>query len=416
MILEKEKILPAKVTLSHVTGRALNGVAKAVSAGPHRYLSIDFFRGLTVAFMIIVNTPGSLEYNYAPLNHAQWFGCTLADVVFPSFLFLVGVSMWFSFAKYGREWSAEGGWKILRRTLLIFLIGFLLNKFPVYWKNLDHWRLMGVLQRIALSYGIASVLVLSLRRRALILVSVGLLFLYWGLLNWFATPGGDPYGINTNAMLALDRWIYGVEVNTALQVDHWLFGDSYFWHGNGLHFDPEGLLGALPSVVTVIIGWLSGWLMTFRSKQKDLLLRDLLLFGVILGFAGLVWGEVFPISKKLWTGSYVLYTGGLSMIFLTACIWLIDMRGWRRGTGFFLVFGSNPLFAFVLSEAIEQILYSIGCNTGGSRHDAYEWLYFHYFQPIEGAALGSFLFALCYMLLCWLICRWLYARKIFIKI
>ena len=412
--------MPAKVTLSPVTGGVpngtVNGAAKSAALGSHRFLSIDFFRGCVVAFMIVVNTPGTLQHIYAPLNHAIWFGCNLADVVFPSFLFLVGVAMWFSFAKYDRRWSAEAGWKILRRTALIFLIGFLLNKFPVYWKNLDHWRLMGVLQRIALSYGIASVLVLTLSRRMLMFASAGILLLYWGLLNWFSVPGGDPYGIDTNAMLSLDRWIYGVEVDAALHIDHWLYGDNYFWHGNGFHFDSEGLLGTLPSIVSVIFGWMSGWLMTFRSRQKGLLLRDLFLFGVLFGIAGLAWGEVFPISKKLWTSSFVLYTGGITMIFLAACIWLIDMRGWRKGVGFFLVFGSNPLFAFILSEAVEQIFFNIQCESGGTQHDAYEWIYVHCFKIIEGGSLGSLLFALCYMLLCWLVCRWLYVRKIFIKI
>lgn len=413
MTLEKEKILLAKVTVRDVTNDVINGSEKTVvPAQVNRYMSIDFFRGLVVAFMIVVNTPGTLEYAYAPLEHALWFGCTLADVVFPSFLFLVGVSMWFAFAKYGRQWSPEAGWKILRRTLLIFVIGLLLNKFPVYWKHLDHWRIMGVLQRIALSYGLASVLVLLLSRRALIAVSIGILLLYWGILNWFATPGGDPYGIDTNAMLRLDRWIYGIEVDAALHIDHWLFGDDYFWHGNGFHFDSEGLLGVLPSIVTVILGWMSGAILTHRTARKGLLLRDLVAFGIICGFAGLAWGFYLPISKKLWTSSYVLYAGGVSMIMLATCIWLIDVKKWRAGTGFFLVFGANPLFAFVLSEALEQIAFSIPCGDV----DAYGWIYQHFFRPIEGGELGSLLFALTYLLFCWLICGWLYKRKIFIKI
>jgi predicted acyltransferase len=362
--------------------------------------------------MLVVNAPGTLQHIYGPLAHAHWFGCTLADLVFPSFLFLVGVSMWFSFAKCDRRWSAEVGKKILRRAALIFLIGFLLNKFPVYWENLDHWRVMGVLQRIALSYGIAAILVLTLSRKALVAVSICVLLLYWGILNWFASPGGDPYGMDTNAMLLLDRWVYGIEVEAALHVDHWLFGDDYFWHGNGFHFDSEGLLGTLPSVVTVILGWMCGELLSRYSKEKDILLRNLLAFGVICGFAGLAWDLVFPISKKLWTSSYVLYAGDMSMLMLAACVWLIDVRGWRSGTGFFLVFGANPLFAFVLSEGLEQIAFSIPCGDG----DAYEWLYVQFFKPIDGGAFGSFLFALSFMLLCWLICRWLYVRRIFVKI
>lgn len=414
MALEKEKILPAKITIRPETNGKSNGSVKYVVAPAvsDRFLSVDFFRGLVVAFMIVVNTPGTLEYVYDPLEHARWFGCTLADVVFPSFLFLTGVSMWFSFARFDRKWTPEAGWKILRRTVLIFLIGFLLNKFPVYWKNLDHWRIMGILQRIALSYGLAAVLVLNLRPKLLMTVSGAVLLLYWGILNWFATPGGDPYGIDTNAMLRLDRWIYGIEVEAALQVDHWLFGDDYFWHGNGFHFDSEGLLGVLPSIVTVILGWMSGAMLSRHSGRKGLLLRNLVIFGISCGFAGLVWGLFFPVSKKLWTSSYVLYTAGVSMIMLATCIWLIDVRKWRTGTGFFLVFGANPLFAFVLSEALEQIAFSIPSGEG----DAYGWLYAHFFKAVGDGEFRSLLFALSYMLLCWLICRWLYVRKVFVKI
>lgn len=413
MASEKEKILPAKIIFrSETNGMQISSAKPHDSPGRGRYLSIDFFRGVVVAFMIVVNAPGTLDHVYDPLEHALWFGCTLADVVFPSFIFLVGVSMWFSFAKFERRWSPEAGWKILKRVALIFIIGVLLNKFPVFWKNLDHWRMMGILQRIALSYGIAAVLVLTLPRRALVVVTVSILFLYWGVLNWFAVPGGDPYGMDTNAMLRLDRWIYGIEVDAALHIDHWLFGDDYFWHGNGFHFDSEGLLGVLPSVVTVVLGWLSGALLSQQPGRKGLILRDLLLFGVACGLAGLLWGLYFPVSKKLWTSSYVLYAGGISMILLSACIWLIDVQKWRMGTKFFLVFGANPLFAFVFSEGLEQAAFSIPCGES----DTYGWIYAHFFKPVGSGEFSSLLFALTYMLLCWLVCRWFYARKIFIKI
>ena len=170
---------------------------------------------------------------------------------------------------------------------------------------------MGVLQRIALSYGIASVLVLTLSRRMLMFASAGILLLYWGLLNWFSVPGGDPYGIDTNAMLSLDRWIYGVEVDAALHIDHWLYGDSYFWHGNGFHFDSEGLLGTLPSIVSVIFGWMSGWLMTFRSRQKGLLLRDLF-YSVFYSESPGLLGAKFSLSAKNFGRVRLCFTQGAS--------------------------------------------------------------------------------------------------------
>jgi predicted acyltransferase len=372
-----------------------------------RYLSIDFFRGLTIAFMIIVNTPGTGEFVYPQLRHAVWHGCTFTDLVFPSFMFIIGVSMWFSFAKYDRKWSAEAGWKILRRTALLFGIGLILNNFPYLWENWDTWRIMGVPQRLALGYGIASVLVLTCERRILIGISAAFLLLYWGILNWFGTPGSDPYAADGSAVLQLDRWLFG---------ERHLYQERVILGMPRIYFDPEGVLSTLPAVVTVILGWFSGSLMAFRSRQKDLLLRDLLTIAVVLGFIGLAWDLYFPINKKLWTSSYVLYVGSLSMIFLALSIWVIDIKGWRKGTDFFLTFGANSIFAYVLSEALVMLLGAITWNSGDATTNAKEWIYDNVFQSLAPTNLGSFLFSLAYMLVCWLACRWLFVRKIFIKI
>jgi predicted acyltransferase len=371
-----------------------------------RYLSIDFFRGLTIAFMIIVNTPGTGEFVYAPLRHAVWHGCTFTDLVFPSFMFIIGVSMWFSFAKFDRKWSSAAAWKILRRTALLFTIGLILNNFPFLWENWDTWRIMGVPQRLALGYGIASVLVLTCNRKVLIGLSAAFLLVYWGLLNWFVQPGNDPYQAAGNAVLRLDQWLFGAS--------H-LYTETV---GPGLRmlFDPEGVLSTIPAVVTVLLGWWSGELMTFRSRQKDLLVRDLLTLAVVLGFAGIAWDLFFPINKKLWTSSYVLYAGSISMIFFALSIWLIDIKGWRKGTGFFLTFGANALFAYILSEALVISLYAVSWGEGETATNAKEWIYQTVFQSLAPTQLGSFLFSLVYMLVCWLVCRWLFVRKIFIKI
>jgi predicted acyltransferase len=367
-----------------------------------RSLAVDFFRGLTVAFMILVNTPGTWTYAYSPLRHADWHGCTPTDLVFPSFMFIIGVSMWFAFEKYDRQWSAELGWKILRRTALLFFIGLILNNFPFLWKNWDHWRIMGVPQRLALGYGLGSVLALNLNRRALMWTSAGLLLAYWALLLLFAEPGGDPYGLETNAVLRLDRW---------------LFGENHLYHGDRVPFDPEGVLSTIPAVVTVLLGWMAGNLIAYRGPQKDVLVRDLLVYGLICGFAGLAWDLFFPINKKLWTSSYVLYAGGVSIIGLAASVWLLEVRKWRSGTGFFLAFGANPLFAYIFSEALVMLLFAASWpGPGETRVNAQQWLYRTFFEPVEGREFSSFLFALTYMLLCWLVCRWLYVRKIYIKL
>jgi predicted acyltransferase len=366
-----------------------------------RSFAVDFFRGLTLALMIVVNTPGTWEHVYAPLRHAEWHGCTPTDLVFPSFMFLIGVSMWFSFAKYERQWSAAVGWKILRRTALIFLLGLLMNKFPFYWKDWGDWRIMGVLQRLGLSYGLASVLVLNLSRRSLLWISGAILLLYWGLLYFGGVPGTDPYSLDTNAVLRLDRW---------------LLGERHLWHGERIYFDPEGVLSTLPAIVTVILGWLSGEMIAWRAAQKEVLVRDLLTFGLICGFMGLAWDLFFPINKKLWTSSYVLYAGGISMLVLSLCIWLIDVRNWRNGTGFFVAFGTNSLFAYLLSEVLAIALSSIPCTVNGKPSSVFEWLYVTLFKPLDAGPFGSFLFAIAFMLVCWIVCRVLYERKIFIKI
>lgn len=363
-----------------------------------RHLSVDFYRGLTVAFMIIVNTPGTWDAVYAPLRHAEWHGCTPTDLVFPSFMFIIGVSMWLSFEKFGHQLSTPLAVKILRRTVILFAIGLILNNFPLLWKNWDTWRIMGVPQRLALGYCFASFICLLVPRRFLIFVAGGLLLLYWGLLHWlFIAPVGGPYDIESNAVLTLDRALFGVK---------------HLWHGDRIPFDPEGVLSTLPAIVTVIFGWIAGDLIGRRQTQKDLLVRDLLVYGIALGFLGLAWDLFFPINKKLWTSSFVLYTGGISMILLAGSVWLIDIQKVRSGTGLFLPFGSNPLFAYVLSEALLLILFAIPIGHA----NAQVWIYETVFKPLGDPQFSSFLFALVYMLLCWLICRALYKRKIYIKL
>ncbi|MCB9306319.1 MAG: hypothetical protein H6565_06955 [Lewinellaceae bacterium] len=400
-----------------LTGGKIKGSVAPASTTSGRYLSVDFLRGLTVAFMILVNTPGTWDYVYKPLRHADWHGCTPTDIVFPCFLFIIGISMWFSFGKFGRRLTKPAALKVLKRVVLMFAIGMLLNKFPVFWRNLDHWHVMGVLQRIALAYGLAALLVLALSRNALYIVSTLILLLYWGIMHWFASPGGDPYGLNTNALLRFDGWLYGLEVDAVAGIEHIFYGSKHIYLRKGFHFDSMGVLSTLPSIVSVIIGWFCGQWMDKWSGNRSLLIRNLLLYGVILGVAGLCWNYLgFPINKKLWTSSYVLYAGGIAIILMATSIWLIDVQKWRMGTGFFFTFGANPLFAFVLSEGLAQILCAIEWTEDGVPREANWWLYKTFFRPIDGAELGSFLFALAFMLVCWLVCRWLYVRKIMIKI
>lgn len=372
-----------------------------------RYLALDFFRGLTIALMIVVNTPGTWEHVYAPLRHAPWHGCTPTDLVFPFFLFIVGVAMWFTYGKRsdGLTWPIAA--KLLRRTALIFLIGLALNAFPFFNKHWESLRIMGVLQRIGLAFGAAGFICVLLPKRAVAWAAAALLLAYWGILWYFG--GDDPYG---------------KEGNIVRHIDMALLGPKHLYQQYGLPFDPEGLFSTLPAIVNVLLGYLTGsWIAEAGNAAEDadnskkaLCLR-LLRNGVLIAVIGWLWDVAFPVNKPLWTSSYVLYTSGLAMIFLSLCIWMFDIRGWKSVAQPFLVFGANPLFAYVLSGLIVKTLMQFK-STGpdGMVHTAYGWIYPHLFAPINDGPFGSLLFALTYALMIWLLCWILYRKNILIKI
>ncbi len=366
-----------------------------------RYLSIDFYRGLTIAFMLIVNTPGTWSHVFPPLEHADWNGCTPTDLVFPSFMFIIGVSMWFSFEKYGRTLSREMWQKILRRMALLIVLGLLLAKFPYFWKNWETLRFMGVMQRLGLGYGLAALLALSLPPRWLVAAAVALLFGYWALLVWGVAPGQDPFSL---------------EQNLVRQVDLAVLGPQHLWKGKGLPFDPEGILSTFPAIVTVLLGWWSGQIMQRRQEQKILAVRDLLVWGNVLAVAGLIWDLAFPINKSLWTSTFVLYAGGISMILLAFSVWALDIANGRKYIRFFLVFGANPLFAYLLAGILTKIMIYVKWMNGEDTESLYGWLYKTLFKPLDDGNVGSLLFALTFMLICWSVCLVLYRRKIYVKI
>ncbi len=363
-----------------------------------RYLALDVLRGITIAGMILVNTPGSWSYVYPPLLHSKWHGCTPTDLVFPFFLFVMGVSMYFSFAKYGRVLNKKSLGKILKRTVLIFLVGLFLNSFPQWVIDFSKLRIMGVLQRIALAYGIAALLVLSLKPRNIIIAGTGLLLGYWAIL-YFSVPT-DPYSLQNNITIAIDKFV---------------FGEKHIYHGFGIAFDPEGLLSTLPSVVNVLIGYLVGAFI--KSKKANKLLK-LLFAGSILIAAALLWDLIFPINKPIWTSSYVLYTTGLAIIMLMILVWIIDEKGFKKWSSFFVVFGVNPLFIYSLSVIWVKILMYLVKFTGdsGKVYNGYSALYQKVFVPIAGNMNGSLLFGISHIILFWFVAWILYKKKIFIKI
>ena len=369
----------------------------------NRFTALDTFRGATIALMIIVNIPGSWSYVYAPLRHAQWHGCTLTDLVFPFFLFIIGVAMRFSFDKYDICKYGPLFNKIIFRTITIFIIGLLLNAFPFIRQDWDwsSFRILGVLQRIALAYFLASFIILRSDVKKLVKISFILLIGYWILLmsyGWLS--GQDPYALKTNLVLVIDRYI---------------LGGSHLYGGTGIQFDPEGLLSTIPSAVTIIIGFLVGTMIKTTDDHEDNSQRMAVL-GSLLIIIGWLWGFVFPINKQLWTSSYVLYTAGIGITILAGMIWLIDVKKVNWWTKPFVIFGSNAIFVYALSSVWVKILLKIRFELDGEITTGYSYLYKTIFLPLAGNINGSLFFALFHMFVFLLLLTWMYRKNIFIKI
>ncbi|MGN6637486.1 MAG: acyltransferase family protein [Mucilaginibacter sp.] len=368
-----------------------------------RFLSLDVFRGMTICFMIIVNNPGGSE-SFWPLNHAAWNGFTPTDLVFPSFLFAVGNAMSFTMKKFQKMSNAEVLGKIFKRTVLIFLIGYLMYWFPFFRVQNGHWslspisntRIMGVLQRIALCYCFASLMIHYLSKRAVYILSALFLVGYWIILLVFGDHA-NPYGMLTNAGTYLDKA---------------LFGDSHLYHGEHVAFDPEGVLSTIPAIVNVVIGYYAGKFIQEKGKTYDTISK-LLLTGCLFIFIAICWNSVFPINKKLWTSSFVFITTGLDLIIISALIYIIEIKNWAKGnwTRFFTIFGKNPLFIYVVSEVLLIILAWIVVGNKGIP----EWGG-SFYQAIAPGKVGSLLFAVSFMLLCWFIGYVLDKKKIYIRV
>lgn len=372
-----------------------------------RFLALDVFRGMTICFMIIVNTAGSGAEPFAPLRHAVWHGFTPTDLVFPSFLFAVGNAMSFSLDKYRQISNAAFLRKIFKRTLLIFLLGYLMYWFPFFRLDAEGFatsapihntRILGVLQRIALGYFFASLLIHYLSAKKVVLVSIILLTGYWFLLLLFG-DASQPF-----SMLG----------NTGEYLDKFLMGNNHLYHGEGIPFDPEGLLSTIPAIVNVIIGYYAGRFIQKNGRGYDTLAR-LMLVGSLFIFIALCWNLVFPINKKLWTSSFVLLTTGLDLIILSALIYITEIKNWNqyKWPNFFLILGKNPLFIYLLSELLVVPLDMIRV---APHENLYQRINTMFFQGIAPGAMGSLLFAVCYMLFCWCIGWWLNNKKIYIRV
>ncbi|REG94669.1 acyltransferase family protein [Algoriphagus antarcticus] len=370
----------------------------------NRYLALDVLRGLTIAFMIIVNTAGDWSNLFAPLAHASWHGFTPTDLVFPTFLFVVGNAMSFSMKKLEQMSSAEFFKKVGKRTILIFLIGWLLNAFPFYhisdsgaisFIDLTEVRLFGVLQRIALCYFFGAIVLYYGGIKGAWIFSAIALLGYWAIMYFFG-DAADPYSLTGNA---------------AIKLDLALIGPERMYGGEGIPFDPEGILSTLPGIVNVIAGYLAGKMIqklgnTMQSVKK------LIAIGLVLIIVSYLWDIVFPINKKIWTSSYVLLTTGIDLFLLALLVGVIEIKNWKGWTYFFEVFGRNPLILYILSGLVVTLLSMIPVGDTTLKG----FIYANFYKSWLAPKTASFLFAFSYMLVIWLIGLWMDKKKIYIKV
>jgi predicted acyltransferase len=357
--------------------------------------------------MILVNNPGSWAHIYAPLEHAPWHGLTPTDLVFPFFLFAVGNAMAFVMPKLEQAGPAVFWKKVLKRTALIFLIGLFLNWWPFVkpsdysFKTFENVRILGVLQRIALAYFFAAITIYYLKSTKAFYAAMLLLLGYWALCL-IGNPA-DPY--------SLAGW-FGTDIDKAV------LGVTHMYKGEGMPFDPEGIMSTIPAIAQVILGYLVGNYIKEKGAIKDSLpnmLNGLFIAAIALLVTGFCWDMVMPINKKIWTSSYVVYTTGLAILTIATMIYFIEIKGVKIRLGrFFNVFGKNALFVFALSAFLPKSLALIKLGDGIT---PWNWLYKKVYIHIPGAPEnGSLVYASTVISFMWLICWWLDKKKIYIKV
>jgi len=366
-----------------------------------RIIALDAFRGITIAAMIMVNQPGSWSYKYEQMKHSSWNGCTITDLIFPFFLIIIGVAMWFAFQKYEQKFSIPATKKIIRRTILIFLIGVGLNLAKQIIStgelNFSMLRITGVLQRIAICYGIGALLCISLKPKQLFYVAIGILLGYW-LILW-------GYGSASP---------YTAEGSIVGKIDTFLLGKNHLRQGYPV--DASGFFGSIPAIVHIIWGYLLGRMISRIQDQKTLVL-NMFLLGVPAILLSQIWNYAFPINKTLWTSSYVLYTTGCALITLAFFVWIIDVNHKKKWISPLMVFGVNPLFAYVFAELWATIMsYLIKFPQGDKIVSLKSWLFNDIFSPLAGDLNGSLLYSIFVMVFYWSILWILHKKKIYIKI
>ena len=398
--------------MSTITQAPVSGAPEVVGDRPSapsqvlpsaRLVSLDAFRGITIAGMLLVNNPGSWGAIYPPLKHAAWNGWTPTDLIFPFFVFIVGVAMTFSFGKLVERGASQHELmlKTAKRSLLIFLVGLALHSFPWWGYDYAHLRIPGVLQRIAIAYLFASAIYLYTSLRGQIIAVATLLIGYWAIQVLGPGANGMP-----SALLP------GLDFGSV--VDRAVFGSDHMWRESRT-WDPEGLISTIPAIGTALLGGFAGtWIRSNRGQLEKVV--GLFIAGSAGIVLGVMWGWLFPINKSLWTSSYVLFTAGMACHFLAVCYWLIDVKGYRKWAKPFVIYGMNAIAAFFLAGAFARVLNLIKVGSTDGPIALKTWLfqnfYLSWLQPIN----ASLAFAITYVLFFLGIMTILYRKKIFIKL
>ncbi|MEL7600432.1 MAG: DUF5009 domain-containing protein [Proteiniphilum sp.] len=379
-----------------------------------RLLSLDILRGITIAGMIMVNNPGSWEYAYAPLKHAHWHGLTPTDLVFPFFMFIMGVSTFMSLRKFNFTPTSAAVWKVVRRTILIFVIGLALGwfgqlmrglaageSFGVAASHFDTLRILGVLQRLALAYGLAALIALLVKDKQLPWIIATLLAGYYLILRF-----GKGFEMSEENIIAV--------------VDKALWGPAHMYkdttpEGVRIAFEPEGLLSTIPSIAHVLIGFLFGK-MIVENRENHTRVEKLLIWGTLLAFSGLLLQYGCPINKKIWSPTFVLVTTGFAAQLLGLLIWIIDIHKKEKWSRFFHAFGVNPLIVYVFAGVLANLVGNIRFAWQGETISVKSFTYSALIQPWAGNYFGSLLYALLFVTVCWLFGYILYKKNIYIKL
>ena len=407
------------ISIVYLVDKCTTSKNNAMNNPPNkRLLSLDILRGITIAGMIMVNNPGSWGYIYAPLGHAEWIGLTPTDLVFPFFMFIMGISTYMSLRKFDFRLSGAVAWKIIRRTIVIFAIGLAIAWFGLTMRtyhqlggeslsfferlgrsmwNFDHIRILGVMPRLAICYGVAAFIALIVKHKYIPHIVSVTLIAYFVIL---ITGKGFEFS----------------EDNIISVVDRAILGSNHMYHDNGLALDPEGLLSTIPSICHVLVGIFCGGLI-MRTKDNAVRMQNLFIAGTILTFAGLLLEYGCPISKKIWSPTFVLTTCGLAASSLALLIWIIDIKGYKKWSRFFEAFGINPLFMYVLGAVLSILIGSIYVTYGGASMTLKGMIYNEWLVPLfKDETFASLIFALLFIGVNWIIGYVLYKKKIYIKI